>query len=105
MLCCTALVKSPLALTPFVDLTIDESSETLAKLIVTARQKLSPSHYFTSLSIRVSVPPNLHKSIAFVSAFGRPPPQSPKALLNIANTTIDNITKFENNQPLEKLAD
>jgi D-lactate dehydrogenase len=26
------------------------------------------------------------------------------ALLNIAGTTIDNITKFENNQPLEKLA-
>jgi D-lactate dehydrogenase len=26
------------------------------------------------------------------------------ALLNIAATTIDNITKFENNQPLEKLA-
>jgi len=24
--------------------------------------------------------------------------------LNIAATTIDNITKFENNQPLEKLA-
>ena len=28
-----------------------------------------------------------------------------EALLNIAATTIDNITKFENNQPLEKLAD
>ena len=27
-----------------------------------------------------------------------------EALLNIAATTIDNITKFENNQPLEKLA-
>jgi len=27
-----------------------------------------------------------------------------EALLNIAGTTIDNITKFENNQPLEKLA-
>ncbi len=27
-----------------------------------------------------------------------------EALLNIAVTTIDNITKFENNQPLEKLA-
>ena len=27
-----------------------------------------------------------------------------EALLNIATTTIDNITKFENNQPLEKLA-
>lgn len=27
-----------------------------------------------------------------------------EALLNIASTTIDNITKFENNQPLEKLA-
>ena len=27
-----------------------------------------------------------------------------EALLNIADTTIDNITKFENNQPLEKLA-
>jgi D-lactate dehydrogenase len=26
-----------------------------------------------------------------------------EALLNIAATTIDNITKFENNQPLEKL--
>ncbi len=28
-----------------------------------------------------------------------------EALLNIAATTIDNITKFENNQPLERLAD
>ena len=28
-----------------------------------------------------------------------------EALLNIAATTIDNITKFENDQPLEKLAD
>jgi lactate dehydrogenase-like 2-hydroxyacid dehydrogenase len=27
-----------------------------------------------------------------------------EALLNIAGTTIDNIIKFENNQPLEKLA-
>jgi D-lactate dehydrogenase len=27
-----------------------------------------------------------------------------EALLNIAATTIDNITKFENDQPLEKLA-
>jgi D-lactate dehydrogenase len=27
-----------------------------------------------------------------------------EALLNIAGTTIDNITRFENNQPLEKLA-
>jgi D-lactate dehydrogenase len=27
-----------------------------------------------------------------------------EALLNIAATTIDNVTKFENNQPLEKLA-
>jgi D-lactate dehydrogenase len=27
-----------------------------------------------------------------------------EALSNIAATTIDNITKFENNQPLEKLA-
>ena len=27
-----------------------------------------------------------------------------EALLNIATTTIDNITKFENHQPLEKLA-
>ena len=27
-----------------------------------------------------------------------------EALLNIAGTTVDNITKFENNQPLEKLA-
>ena len=27
-----------------------------------------------------------------------------EALLNIAATTIDNITRFENNQPLEKLA-
>jgi lactate dehydrogenase-like 2-hydroxyacid dehydrogenase len=27
-----------------------------------------------------------------------------EALLNIAATTIDNITKFENSQPLEKLA-
>ena len=27
-----------------------------------------------------------------------------EALLNIAARTIDNITKFENNQPLEKLA-
>ena len=27
-----------------------------------------------------------------------------EALLNIAATTIDNITKFENNQPLEELA-
>jgi D-lactate dehydrogenase len=27
-----------------------------------------------------------------------------EALLNIAVTTIENITKFENNQPLEKLA-
>jgi lactate dehydrogenase-like 2-hydroxyacid dehydrogenase len=27
-----------------------------------------------------------------------------EALLNIAGTTIENITKFENNQPLEKLA-
>jgi D-lactate dehydrogenase len=26
-----------------------------------------------------------------------------EALLNIAATTIENITKFENNQPLEKL--
>jgi D-lactate dehydrogenase len=27
-----------------------------------------------------------------------------EALLNIAATTIDNISKFENNQPFEKLA-
>ena len=27
-----------------------------------------------------------------------------EALLNIAATTIDNITKFENNQPLENMA-
>jgi hypothetical protein len=27
-----------------------------------------------------------------------------EALLNIAVTTIENITEFENNQPLEKLA-
>jgi phosphoglycerate dehydrogenase-like enzyme len=27
-----------------------------------------------------------------------------EALLNIAGTTIDNIAKFENDQPLEKLA-
>jgi len=55
MFCCAALVKSVLVLTPFVNLTIDESPEILSKLIVTAQQKVSPIHYFTSLSIRVSL--------------------------------------------------
>jgi D-lactate dehydrogenase len=27
-----------------------------------------------------------------------------EALLNIAGTTIDNITRFENNEPVEKVA-
>ena len=34
----------------------------------------------------------------------RPRISQREALLNIAATTIDNITKFENHQPLEKLA-
>jgi hypothetical protein len=48
MLCHPALGKLTLVLTPFTNFTGDESPKTVAELIVTAQQKLSQIHYFTS---------------------------------------------------------
>jgi hypothetical protein len=43
-----ALGKSPLVLMSLANLTIDENIEAGTKVILTAQQKLSPIHCFTS---------------------------------------------------------
>jgi hypothetical protein len=48
MLCRAALGKLPLLLTPLANLTVDESVEAVAKLLLIAHQKLLPNHCFTS---------------------------------------------------------
>jgi len=48
VLCRPALGKLPFVLTPFVNFAIDQTPETVAKLVPIAQQKLSPIHCFIS---------------------------------------------------------
>ena len=64
MVCRTVLVESPFVLTPFAKFTIDESLETVAKLIVTTRPNGTSRESFP-FSIHVCPSSCLHKFIAF----------------------------------------
>jgi hypothetical protein len=50
----TALRKLPLVLTPFANLAIGESAETIAKLVLSAQQKLSHFHHLPPICQQIA---------------------------------------------------
>ena len=64
MLCRAALGVLPLVLTPFANLTVGKSPETIARLILTAQQKLSPFHHLAPLSQEVGFPLSIRASVS-----------------------------------------
>jgi hypothetical protein len=54
MSCGKTLGKLPLVLTPFANLAIGESAETIAKLVLSAQQKLSQFHHLPPICQQVA---------------------------------------------------